>query len=157
MLLTMAEDNDSMADDVLLDALDRLRGTGPEFQGFLANHGPMAAEALVRMDAVEAVPGWVDGYRGRLQDAPAVRIGIGADTWDQFLGDERLIGDWTALLRREALEYSWRDLLLRWWPRLLPGLAASATHGVIRTAHAVRSLQTSEGPTPCWSTSLPRA
>lgn len=32
-------------------------------------------------------------------------------------------------------------MLLRWWPRLLPGLAASATHGVIRTAHAVRSLR----------------
>jgi Questin oxidase-like len=31
-------------------------------------------------------------------------------------------------------------MLARWWPRLLPGLAASATHGVIRTAHAVRSL-----------------
>lgn len=36
---------------------------------------------------------------------------------------------------------SWRDLLLQWWPRVLPGLAASATHGVIRTAHAVRSLR----------------
>ncbi len=36
---------------------------------------------------------------------------------------------------------SWRALLLKWWPRLLPGLAASATHGVIRSAHAVRSLR----------------
>jgi hypothetical protein len=57
------------------------------------------------------------------------------------LGDERLFGDWTAYLRREAAERTWRELLLRWWPRLLPGLAASATHGVIRTAHAVRSLR----------------
>jgi hypothetical protein len=32
-----------------------------------------------------------------------------------------------------------------WWPRLLPGLAASATHGVIRTAHAVRSLRNAPG------------
>jgi hypothetical protein len=31
--------------------------------------------------------------------------------------------------------------------RLLPGLAASATHGVIRTAHAVRSLRAA-GPDP---------
>ncbi len=46
-----------MNDDVvLLDALDRLRGTGPEFDGFLANHGPMAAEALVRIGASDAVP-----------------------------------------------------------------------------------------------------
>ena len=38
-----------MTDQALLDALDRLRGTGPEFNGFLANHGPMAAEALTRL------------------------------------------------------------------------------------------------------------
>lgn len=36
---------------------------------------------------------------------------------------------------------SWRALLQQWWPRLLPGMAASATHGVIRTAHAVRTLR----------------
>ena len=43
-------------------------------------------------------------------------------------------------MHRELLERSWSELLARWWPRLLQGLAASATHGVIRTAHAVRSL-----------------
>jgi hypothetical protein len=31
-------------------------------------------------------------------------------------------------------------VLTTWWPRLLPGIAAGATHGVIRTAHAVRTL-----------------
>ena len=39
-----AEHTDRVS-DALLDALDRLRNTGPEFDGFLANHGPMAAEA----------------------------------------------------------------------------------------------------------------
>jgi hypothetical protein len=135
-----------MSDDVLLDALDRLRGTGPEFDGFLANHGPMAAEALVRIGAADAVPSWVDRYRGRLDAAPEVVRGIG-DDWPLHLGDARLVGDWTAHLRREAADTDWRTLLQRWWPRLLPGLAASATHGVIRTAHAVRSLRTA-GPDP---------
>ncbi|GIF53023.1 uncharacterized protein DUF4243 [Asanoa ferruginea] len=130
-----------MTDQVLLDALDRLRGTGPEFDGFLANHGPMAAEALTHLGGSAAVPGWVDGYRARLDAAPEVRRGITDDDWRERLGDAALFGDWTAYLRRQAQELSWRDLLLRWWPRLLPGLAASATHGVIRTAHAVRSLR----------------
>jgi hypothetical protein len=130
-----------MTDQVLLDALDRLRGTGPEFDGFLANHGPMAAEALTHLGGSAAVPGWVDGYRVRLDTAPEVRRGITDDDWREHLGDAALFGDWTAYLRRQAEEMSWRDLLLRWWPRLLPGLAASATHGVIRTAHAVRSLR----------------
>lgn len=31
--------------------------------------------------------------------------------------------------------------MTRWWPRLLPGAVASATHGLIRTGHAVRALR----------------
>ncbi len=134
-----------MTDGALLDALDRLRGTGPEFDGFLANHGPMAAEALVRIGAADRVGGWVRDYLPRLDTAPEVVRGIG--DWRADLGQQRLFGDWTAYLRREAAETDWRELLLRWWPRLLPGLAASATHGVIRTAHAVRSLRAA-GPNP---------
>jgi hypothetical protein len=132
-----------VTDDVLLDALDRLAGCGPEFGGFLANHGPMAAEALVRIGGADAVPGWVDAYRTRLDAAPGVVRGIAPEEWREHLGAERLVGDWTDLLRREARDRPWRELLARWWPRLLPGLAASATHGVIRTAHAVRALRTS--------------
>lgn len=130
-----------MTDQALLDALDRLRGTGPEFDGFLANHGPMAAEALTRLGGADALPRWVDDYLIRLDSAPSVRRGISDADWREHLGDEALFGDWTAYLRNQAQEMSWRDLLLQWWPRLLPGLAASATHGVIRTAHAVRSLR----------------
>jgi hypothetical protein len=78
-----------VTDDVLLDALDRLRGTGSEFGGFLANHGPMAAEALVQIGAAEAVPRWVDAYRTRLDTAPEVVRGIGDDDWRAHLGDPR--------------------------------------------------------------------
>ena len=133
--------------DALLDALDRLRDTGLEFGGFLANHGPMAAEALVHVGAGAAAPGWVDAYRTRLGPAPEAADAISDDEWREHLGDDRRAGDWTALLRRQAREVPWRDLLLRWWPRLLPGFAASAAHGVIRTAHAVRSLRAA-GPDP---------
>jgi hypothetical protein len=37
-------------------------------------------------------------------------------------------------------EHPWRTVLETWWPRLLPGIAAGATHGVIRTGHAVHAL-----------------
>jgi hypothetical protein len=144
-----AADGGGVTDGALLDALDRLRGTGPEFDGFLANHGPMASEALVRIGAADRVGGWVSGYLPKLDDAPAVVRGIGPEDWPEHLGDARLAGDWTAYLRREASATGWRELLLRWWPRLLPGLAASATHGVIRTAHAVRSLRAAgDAPEP---------
>ncbi len=134
-------EQDRRAQAALLDALDRLRDTGPEFDGFLANHGPMAAEALTRIGGTDVIPRWVDRYKPRLDHAPGVVRGINDADWREHLGDERLFGDWTAYLRRQAQEMAWPDLLLRWWPRLLPGLVASATHGVIRTAHAVRSLR----------------
>jgi hypothetical protein len=38
----------------------------------------------------------------------------------------------------------WGQMLAIWWPRLLPGIAAGATHGVIRTGHAVRALLEAE-------------
>ena len=124
----------------LLEGLDRLSGTGPEFDGFLANHGPMAAEALGVLGRPASISGWVEKYRSRLDDAPEVRRGIPPARWRDHLGDVDLAGDWRELIHRESFEMAWHELLARWWSRLLPGLAASATHGVIRTAHAVRSL-----------------
>src|SRR5262249_19330159 len=37
-------------------------------------------------------------------------------------------------------EQPWRQMLGTWWPRLVPGVAAAATHGAIRVGHAVRAL-----------------
>lgn len=127
-------------DPALLDALERLRGTGPEFDGFLANHAPMAAEALSILGRSDQLPVWVDEYKPRLAEAPEVRRGIPSTEWRAHLGNAELAGDWRELIAREASELPWRELLARWWERLMPGMAASATHGVIRTAHAVRSL-----------------
>src|SRR6478735_1167626 len=134
-----------MVADALLDALDRLRNTGPEFNSFLANHGPMAAEALVQLGADREVAGWVNRYRTRLTPEPAPRDRIDAGEWRSMLGDVRYVGDWTVLFELEIAGSGWRQTLTRWWPRLLPGLSASATHGMIRTAHAVRSLATAGG------------
>ena len=41
------------------EALELLEGTGPEYSGGLANHGPMAAEALIALSRPEAVVPWV--------------------------------------------------------------------------------------------------
>src|SRR5271157_6069259 len=35
---------------------------------------------------------------------------------------------------------TWRTVLRSWWLRLLPGCSGSLLHGLIRSAHAVRSL-----------------
>ena len=123
------------------EALERLHRTGPEFDGWLSNHGPMAADALVRMGRADRLDTWVSAYEQRLEDAPTARWPIDPQEWREPLGDASRLGDWCALLRREVSEQPWTQVLERWWPRLLPGALASASHGLIRTGHAVRSLR----------------
>ena len=123
---------------VLDEAYERLHHTGPEWGGNLSNHGPMAAEVLARRDHADQVSPWVDRYVGRLDELPAPAEPVTDDNWRAALGDR--VGDWVVYLTGQMAERPWRDVLATWWPRLLPGIAAGATHGVIRTGHAVRTL-----------------
>lgn len=128
----------------VLEAYDRLHRSGPEFGGDeegnhgLTNHGPMAAEVIVRRGLDLRLDVWLDQYVDRLTDLPAASERI--VDWRTALGDGRRIGDWSAFFRAEVRTGPWRDVLATWWARLLPGIAAGSTHGVIRVGHAVRTL-----------------
>ncbi|MFB4272981.1 hypothetical protein [Nonomuraea sp. GTA35] len=149
-------------DDTLNEALERLDDLGYERgQGELANHGPMGAEALAVMGHLDEVNGWVDTYRSaRLHyDPPAARNPIDPDeeaSWRSALGDFERVGDWERLFRAALDGEPWREVLTRWWPRLMPGLFAGMTHGVIRTAHAVRGLAAVDEPSPLQLNELAR-
>jgi Questin oxidase-like len=123
------------------EALERLHRTGPEFDGWLSNHGPMVVEAMARRGAGAAVHRWTDGYSRRLEDRPGPGRPIADDAWQAALGDPARLGDWLEHFRRTVREQPWEQVLRTWWPRLLPGIAAGATHGVIRTGHAVEALR----------------
>lgn len=125
---------------VLDEAYERFATTGPEFVGWLSNHGPMAAEAMVRAGHDAQVHGWIDAYAERLEARPAGSEPIDHTNWRVALGDPTRLGDWLTFFERATTEAPWRDVLATWWPRLLPGIAAGATHGVIRVGHAIRSL-----------------
>lgn len=137
---------------ILDEAYERLHATGPEFNGWLSNHGPMAAEAMARRGHAGEVGLWLDGYVRRLEEFPRGSGPIGAD-WRDALGDPRRVADWTAFFGNEVGEQPWRQVLGTWWPRLLPGVAAAATHGVIRVGHAVRALL-ADGDDPVHRTEL---
>jgi hypothetical protein len=128
------------------EVLDILHHTGPEFGGGLANHGPMAAEAMLALGRPEAVLSWVERYKSRLQDRPAPSQPISLDAWREALGHINRVGDWVAFFDRQLAEAPWQDVVRSWVPRLSPALIAAATHGLIRTSHAVRSLGASETP-----------
>jgi hypothetical protein len=109
----------SVDQDQYLAALDRLRGSGYEFAGFLSNHGPMASDALVELGAGPDVVRWVDLYRVRLTTEPAVSelISAAEESWRPALGEIGRVADWTQFFRRELAEASWEQVLVRWWPR----------------------------------------
>lgn len=134
------------------EAYVRLHQTGPEFGGDqdgnhgLANHGPMAAEVLVRRGHGGQLPSWLDHYVTRLIELPASGEPITDDNFQQALGGGRArLGDWTQYFTRRMADHRWTEVLATWWPRLLPGITAGATHGAIRVGHAVRSLISGAG------------
>ncbi|MEV1289196.1 hypothetical protein [Micromonospora sp. NPDC049679] len=133
-----------MADSMLDEAYERLRHTGPERDGWLSNHAPMAVEALVHHGHDRAVHRWLDSYADRLEERPRGIRPIPASEWRDPLGDPVRSGDWLDHFDRELAGQPWREVLGRWWPRLLPGIAAGATHGVIRVGHAVRAILDTE-------------
>jgi hypothetical protein len=130
--------------DAMEQALDIFANTGTEFGGGLSNHGPMAAEALVAMGRADAVKGWSEGYKRRLGPQEGQGRPVVKEEWPRALGDFNRVADWMALFHRAMQEAAWQEVLKQWTPRLSPGLSAAAMHGLLRTAHAVRSLARKE-------------
>ncbi|MGP3987100.1 questin oxidase family protein [Streptomyces sp. 3N207] len=129
------------------EALERLHTSGPEREGWLSNHAPMAVEALVRHGQAPVVHRWIDAYRDKLEDMPGQDSPVSESNWREALGDPRRLADWIRHFTHQVEEHPWQEVLALWWPRLLPGISASATHPVIRTGHAVRALLADGGRT----------
>jgi hypothetical protein len=126
--------------DVMDDALERLTGLAP-----LTNHGPMAAEALIALGCMDRVIPFVESYKGRFASPYPGRVAsIDRQNWRQALGAGNRVADWFHFFQTEFKESTWQQLLDRWSGLLAGGLSAAAAHGLIRTAHAVRSLSVKE-------------
>jgi len=128
------------------EALEILHRTGPDLVGGNSNHGPMVAEALCALGRPDSVLPWIEGYKSRFQDRPQIRHPISPEDWQASLGDRNRSADWVVFFDHELAEAPWEVVLQAWVPHLAPGLWAAATHGLIRTGHAVRSL--AAGTTP---------
>jgi hypothetical protein len=128
------------------DVLDLLHHTGPDLVGGNSNHAPMVAEALFALGRPDAVMPWIEAYKHRFQERPQSRSPIRRQSWQESLGDRSVLADWITFFDCELGAAPWTAVLKEWVPRLAPGLMAAATHGLIRTAHAVRSLTRGETP-----------
>src|SRR5262245_2888789 len=129
------------------EALERLRGTGGEVKGGGdPNHGPMAAEALVALGRADAVVNWTDRYRQVLGAMPAATAPIAGENWREALGVISRLGDWVAFFRAKLAEGPWPAVFAEWVGRLVRGTVSAGSHGLIRTAHAMRALEEAETP-----------
>ena len=130
----------SSSADAMDEALEMMAKLGP-----LSNHGPMAAEALVSLGQAGSVVPFVEAYKKRFtRSYPAPREAVTRDNWRSALGEGERNADWSVFFNRELNEARWQEVVKQWSATLAPGLAAAAAHGLIRTAHAVRSLSTGE-------------
>jgi hypothetical protein len=138
--------------EALMDALDRFRAFAYLDAPGFAFHGPMGAETLSTLGHDDLVAGWVERYKARHQplDAPPPTMRIDPTDerdWRTALGDMSRVSDWAEMFTVELVDRPWQAVLQRWLPALLPGSGGALTHGLLRVAHAVRSLPV-EGPPP---------
>jgi hypothetical protein len=136
-----------METDTLNDALTVFAGTAPTYGAVgLSNHGPMAAEALAHLGRHDAIPGWVARYRTRLDEAPPPARPLSEEDWPAALGQPDRFPEWLALFEREIADRPVAAVVGEWVPRLLPGSVGAATHGLIRTGHALRGFGDADTP-----------
>lgn len=128
------------------EMLDTLSFAGAELVNGNANHGPMAAEALFELGREDAVVPWIDAYQSRLVYRPSPSLPISSDEWRECLGARERLGDWVQFFENELEEAPWQEVVRVWVPRLAPAVMAAATHGLIRTGHAARSLAKEDTP-----------
>jgi hypothetical protein len=107
----------------------------PLYGNRLANHLPMALLALDRLGAdAAAMRRFADGYARRL--LPAAVSSSGLDPHD-VLGSAGDYPRFLAFFQDRIREAGLDAVLHDWVPVLMPGLAASAFHGIIRLAYAI--------------------
>jgi len=123
------------------DLLDIIHTYDVEYGGGLSSHAPMAAEALVTMGLVDQVVPFLGTYLSRLppfeSDPPLAEADRAA-----ALGDPDRRFAWIAAYLEDPASPA--ELIARDWPLLSPGY--SAVHGVLRAAHALRSLDRADTP-----------
>lgn len=111
----------------------------------------MVAEAIRTLGCKEDVAGWIEAYKQKHQHAPLPPRKQPIDQsnqteWRNSLGDYSRATDWLAFFREQLKEQPGQDVVANWVPILVPGYFGGLTHGLIRTAHAVRSFPEDANP-----------
>jgi len=137
--------------DAINGALERLSRVGFTMEPGFAEHGTMVAETISTLGFHDEVVPWVERETARRRHIapppPSAAIDAGDEaSWRPALGVFARATDWLQLFRRDLEERPWQGTLRHWLPILLDGYAGGLTHGLIRTAHAVRAFPADAPP-----------
>ncbi|MGX9966874.1 questin oxidase family protein [Roseomonas sp. F4] len=150
-----------MSDTTLLEAPDALteaRGLSAEYGGAFANHTPMVLWAQRQLGGGEAAARrFLSNYIQELKLGPMAPADgeIRREDWTARLGDRRAEAAYRAFFLAELERLGDARALQRLYlPRLLPGIAASALHALMRLAYATLSEEEAEVATALgyWAT-----
>ena len=104
------------------------------------DHSTMGSEALVALGLGHKVLDWISRHRVRPYEAPSTGVTI-SSAWREALGRKECHGDWLRFFESELREGSFGGVLAAWVERFAHDVGPFLFHGLIRTAHAVRSLE----------------
>src|SRR6266702_5745223 len=135
------QQEDDMGDTTpaLDEAFERMAAASFELPNGFVNHGAMACEALAVLDCTEDIDSWARRFAraGGASVDPVVPAGF---EWRQALGDYHRLPEWIGYFTRAIDGDGWPAVVAAWVPRLMPALRTALFHGAIRTAHAVRAI-----------------
>ena len=111
-----------------------------EFPDYLANHLPMVLEAISRLGASpERLSDYARYYieTNKVPFPPRARERIDRSNWLSTLGDRSRESDYRDFFAEEVSRLGGREAIRSYVPVLQGGVAASATHGLMRLAYSV--------------------
>jgi hypothetical protein len=120
--------------------LEANRRYDAQFHHGLSNHLSMAIVALHELGAPDArLSEFFERYRARLEPVPGRREPVVRATWAEALGTQSRYADHLAFFQAEVARAGADDAVRAYLPMLMPGVAGSSFHPLIRLGYAVHA------------------
>jgi hypothetical protein len=120
--------------------LDENHDLKPDYGGGLSNHVSMGLYSLAALGGTsESLARFAQAHWPALEPLPkAAGPEVRAEHWRAWLGQAEVLNGYRALFGAEVERLGRAEVLRKYLPGLLPGVAAAAFHALIRTGYGVR-------------------
>jgi hypothetical protein len=120
--------------------LEANRHYDAQFHHGLSNHLSMAIVALHELGAPDArLSEFFERYRSRLEPVPERRDPVVPARWAESLGTQSRYADYLAFFQAEVARAGANGAVRTYLPALMPGVAGSSFHPLIRLGYAVHA------------------